>query len=74
MPPRDAVMASAPPGRASVGTCPDCGKRQYVTRKAARQVARRGHLRSSQGLQAYRCGDYWHLGHISNIQRQRGIK
>lgn len=44
----------------SAGTCPDCGKRRWLTRKDARKAMRRMHDKT---LQVYQCGDYWHLGH-----------
>lgn len=44
------------------GTCPRCGKRQYPTRRAARKAART--IPSDGHLNAYRCGRYWHLGHL----------
>ena len=46
-----------------VGRCP-CGKIQYVSRKNAKKVARFANL---QGLTAYQCGDFWHLGHLPKV-------
>lgn len=42
-----------------IQTC-QCGKRCYASRSDARQVSRRlgGHV------DEYRCGDYWHCGHL----------
>lgn len=48
-----------------VGTCPDCGKRRYVTRKAARRVARL--VCPGEQVSVYRCGDYFHFGHTPYI-------
>ena len=42
--------------------CPTCGKWCYLTRKTARQAARRKH--PGHHLSAYRCGKFWHLGHL----------
>ena len=42
--------------------CPDCGKRRYLTRKAAKAAMRR----LSAGdpyVSVYRCGEYFHFGH-----------
>lgn len=50
-------------------TCPDCGKRRHPTRSAAKKVAR--HL-GWTGLHPYRCGDFWHLGHLAEDVK-RGI-
>ena len=46
-----------------VGTCRECGKRSFVTRKAARGFIRR--VFPGEALTVYQCGDYWHYGHIS---------
>ena len=45
-----------------VGTCLTCGKKCYLTRKAARRDARR--ILPAEHLNAYQCGRYWHLGHL----------
>ena len=47
--------------------CTTCGKRAYFTRKAAKRAARRIH--PDQQLNAYRCGPYWHYGHLPNAVR-----
>lgn len=44
------------------GRCPDCGKKRWPSRRAANRAAAR--LPGGQRLSAYRCGDYWHLGHL----------
>lgn len=44
-------------------TCPDCGKRTFASRKAAKAAAR---IDSLQRLSAYECHGRpgaWHLGH-----------
>lgn len=51
--------------------CPDCGKRRYQTRKQAKLWARR--LHPGDRLSPYKCGDYWHLGHLPNDIRTLGI-
>lgn len=47
--------------------CPDCGKVRYPSRTAARQAAR--HAAHLRGLNAYRCGEFWHLGHLPDDVR-----
>lgn len=47
------------------GTCPRCGKVCHRTRRAARRFARRWHGKHS-GLRPYRCGHYFHLGHLAD--------
>lgn len=51
-------------GVASGGTpCPTCGKRRFLTKADAKTVARQ--MKGRRGrLNAYRCGDFWHLGHL----------
>lgn len=49
----------APP---SGGSCPTCGKRRYITKADAKRAIRRFEGREGR-LNAYRCGDAWHLGH-----------
>jgi hypothetical protein len=48
---------------ACVSTCDDCGKRCFLAKGDAKRA-----IRSMKGrvgkLHVYRCGDYWHLGHI----------
>lgn len=44
-----------------VGTCPDCGKYRYPTRKAAKRAAQ--DLFPGDPQRAYPCGEYWHHGH-----------
>jgi hypothetical protein len=50
----------------AAGRCPTCGKVRYLTRRGARKVARR---RSMRTVSAYRCGDFWHLGHLPDRVR-----
>ena len=47
---------------AHVGTCPTCGKRCYGSKDEAKKAARQIHPASR--LNVYRCGTYWHLGHL----------
>ena len=54
------------------GDCPDCGKRRYGTRKAAKGVARKAH--AGENMIEYRCGDYWHLAHAPHHVVRRGIE
>ena len=51
--------------------CDDCGKRGYLTRKAARAGKRLLHAHDSR-VQVYRCPhrELWHIGHApENVQR-----
>lgn len=41
--------------------CPVDGKVRYVSRKAARQAARKFRGLNGTKQRAYRCGDFWHL-------------
>ena len=43
--------------------CPDCGKVRYLTRAAAKRQAKRIQGREGR-VNAYLCGDFWHLGHL----------
>jgi hypothetical protein len=55
--------------------CPDCGKRCYASRKQARAAERdlRGRGHYLDRLSPYRCGDWWHLGHLPRSVRD-GIR
>lgn len=53
--------------RLPTASCPMCGKVRYLSRKQARDAARR--LRGSGHLNAYRCGEFWHLGHLPDPVR-----
>lgn len=44
--------------------CPKCGKVRYLTRAHARKTAKRIKKRRDGRLNAYRCGEFWHLGHL----------
>lgn len=63
----------------SVGTCHECGKQSFVTRKAARAFmkAKNPTRGDYEYMTVYRCGEYWHYGHtpyeVARGQRQRGI-
>ncbi|MGP4114622.1 hypothetical protein ACTWP5_27400 [Streptomyces sp. 4N509B] len=62
------MATSRAPKGLYVGTCPICHKHQYRTRQDARRVGRSlypGHV-----LRAYRCGEYWHFGHIPQDVRR----
>ncbi|MGH9252131.1 MAG: hypothetical protein ACRD0W_21830 [Acidimicrobiales bacterium] len=43
---------------------PGAGKRIYRSRKAARKAARLYRPRSDR-MDAYPCGDHWHIGHLA---------
>lgn len=51
-----------------VGTCSVTGKRQYVNKSRAKQIAKR----VDRSLRPYRCEDcaYWHLGHLGGYSRE----
>lgn len=44
-----------------VRICPECGKRCYRSRKAAKQAMRE--LQSGDQMSVYPCGEFWHFGH-----------
>lgn len=49
----------------SVGLCGPCGKKTYLSRKAAKAIAKRAN-KADPGT-AYRCPenlDQWHVGHL----------
>jgi hypothetical protein len=48
-------------------TCPDCGKVRYLSRRHARARARV--IKDGTHMNAYRCGDFWHLGHLPDAVR-----
>lgn len=47
-------------------TCPTCGKLRFLTKAEAKKSARRMKGRSGR-LNAYRCGEFWHLGHLPKV-------
>lgn len=49
------------------GPCPTCGKLRWPSRAAAKKAARQMTGRVGGRLTAYRCGDYWHLGHPPSL-------
>lgn len=44
------------------GRC-SCGKLRFLTKAAAKKATRRIKSRSGR-LHAYRCGEFWHVGHL----------
>lgn len=46
----------------TAGKCPDCGKDRFKSEKGAKRASRRIH--PTDRLNAYRCGAYWHYGHV----------
>lgn len=56
-------------GPFKLGTCPDCGKWRYKSRKAARSANRAFH--PDDTMSVYECGNYWHYGHPP-VDRWRG--
>jgi hypothetical protein len=53
---------TGPPSRLTVGTCPDCGRACYTSRRSARRAAKGmfpgAHHRPVQ------CGQYWHIQRV----------
>ena len=46
---------------APIGTCPDCGKLRFTSRKKTKQYM---HNRfPKERMSVYRCGAYFHFGH-----------
>lgn len=54
-----------------MSVCPACGKRRYPTRKEARKWAKR--LHPGKHMSPYRCGEFWHLGHLPADITKLGI-
>lgn len=54
-------MSRAPTAVPHHGRCRVCGKLRYATRVDARKAAQVAYGRK---LRAYRCGDWWHYGHL----------
>jgi hypothetical protein len=53
--------------------CEPCGKRGFFSRKSARAWLRLKH-RSDKGMRPYQCPEgMWHVGHMPDIVRRRGI-
>jgi hypothetical protein len=52
---------SAPAHRPAdaIGICPDCGKRRYRSKRAAREFARVTF--PGARMRTYECGDFWHV-------------
>lgn len=59
-------------GVLSLSTCPTCGKRRFLSKTQAKQSARRMRRGGKPRLNAYRCGDFWHLGHLPDVVRHGG--
>lgn len=54
--------------KSAVGTCPDCGKLRFLTRKSAR-----AHLRKrkyKEHVSVYPCGEFYHFGHTPYVIRK----
>lgn len=50
--------------RPSVGTCPTCGKQSYPSKRDAKAHSRRLREKRRGRLHPYKCGEYWHFGHM----------
>ncbi|HET6633474.1 MAG TPA: hypothetical protein VFH77_00450 [Streptomyces sp.] len=44
-----------------LATCGDCGKRCFETRADAKRSAQQ---HPGRRMRAYRCGQFWHIGHV----------
>lgn len=64
-------MSSAPDMTAGT-RCPDCDKVRYSSRKRARLAMRQMTHRRPGSMNAYRCGEFWHIGHLPSEVR-RGV-
>ena len=64
------IKGSWPDSHLRTSTCPDCGKRTYLSRKDARRAMKR--WGDTAGYNVYRCGDGWHFGHKPTALR-RGL-
>lgn len=54
------------------GVCATCGKRRYLTKGSAKRAIRG--FRGREGrMNAYRCGDFWHIGHMPEALRHGDI-
>lgn len=53
----------------SLSTCPTCGKRRFLTKAQAKTAARQMRRLGKPRLNTYRCGDFWHLGHLPDVVR-----
>lgn len=53
-----------------VERCPACGKLRYLSRAAAKKVAKRLPPTDGVRMGAYACGDYWHVGHVPTAVRR----
>lgn len=43
--------------------CPSCGKVRFLSKADAKKTI--GRMKGRNGrMHAYRCGDFWHLGHV----------
>lgn len=52
--------------------CEECGKIRYLSKNAAKRAAKR--MRGRRGaLNAYRCGEFWHLGHLPEAVKRGAI-
>lgn len=43
-----------------IGPCATCGKLRFLTKKAAKDFVKRT---KDYSMKAYRCGEYFHIGH-----------
>lgn len=59
-------MSGAKDPMAFGGACPACGKLRFASRAAAKRGIRqmRGAGRGGGHLNAYRCGEFWHIGNL----------
>lgn len=53
-----------------VGTCNECGKRCYIDKRQAKRLAKQ--LDHSAHMSVYKCGVYWHIGHMPKVMIKKG--
>ena len=50
-----------------IGLCQTCGKRSYPSKREARRARGQVAGHDSRHLSVYRCGDWWHIGHLPRM-------
>ncbi|MFE6362914.1 hypothetical protein ACFVP3_23310 [Streptomyces sp. NPDC057806] len=53
---------NGPPAHLTVGTCPDCGKACFASRRDAKRAARG--MFPGAHHRAVPCGQYWHIQRV----------
>ncbi|RCG19078.1 hypothetical protein DQ384_38010 [Sphaerisporangium album] len=55
----------------NLGRCTTCGKQIYASRARAKKAAKTFHPDGK--LRPYKCGTFWHIGHLSRNRRQGNL-